>query len=107
MPDVVYRTVDGLQVTLESWNWERHIQPRHPEVTEQNIAEALTAPQRIYDHRTTSTQRVYQGSPRTRGFFRGSLPVVVVEVTTAQTGRVVTAYLTTLAYPGQQRWPSM
>ena len=107
MPDVVYHTVDGLQVTLESWNWERHIQPRDPEVTEQDIAGALTAPQRICDHRTLSTQRVYQGSPRPRGFFRGSFPVVVVEVTNAQTGKVVTAYLTTLAYLGQQRWPSM
>jgi hypothetical protein len=107
MPDVVYHTVDGLQITLESWNWERHIQPRHPEVTEQDIADALTAPQRICDHRTISTQRVYQGAPRTRGFFRGSFPVVAVEVTNAQTGRVVTAYLTTLAYLGQQRWPSM
>ena len=107
MPDVVYHTVDGLQVTLKSWNWERHIQPRHPEVTEQDIADALTAPQRICDHRTISAQRVYQGSPRTRGFFRGSFPVVVVEVTNAQTGRVVTAYMTTLAYLGQQRWPPM
>ena len=107
MPDVVYHTVDGLQVILESWNWERHIQLRHPEVTKQDIADALTAPQRICDHRTISTQRVYQGSPRTRGFFSGSFPVVVVEVTNAQTGRVVTAYLTTLAYLGQQRWPSM
>jgi hypothetical protein len=69
MPDVVYHTVDGLQVTLALWNWERHIQPRHPEVTEQDIAEALTAPQRICDHRAISTQRVYQSSPRTRGFF--------------------------------------
>jgi len=107
MPDMVYHTVDGLQVTLELWNWERYIQPRHPEVTEQDMADALTAPQRICDHRAISTQRVYQGSPRPRGFFRGSFPVVVVEVTNAQTGRVVTAYLTTLAYPGQQRWPSM
>jgi hypothetical protein len=107
MPDVVYYTVDGLQVALESWNWERHIQPRHPEVTEQDIADALTAPQRICDHRTLSTQRVYQGAPRTRGFFRGSFPVVIVEVINAQTGRIVTAYLTTLAYLGQQRWPSM
>ncbi len=107
MPDVVYHTVDGLQVTLESWNWERHIQPCHPEVTEQDIADALTAPQRICNHRAISTQRVYQGAPRTRGFFRDSFPVVVVEVTNAQTGRVVTAYLTTLAYLGQQRWPSM
>ena len=107
MPDVVYHTVDGLQVTLESWNWERHIQPRHPEVTAQDIANALTAPQRICDHRIISTQRVYQVAPRPRGFFRGSFPVVVVEVTNAQTGRVITAYLTTLAYSGQQRWPSM
>jgi len=76
-------------------------------VTEQDIAETLTAPQRICDHRAISTQRVYQGSPRARGFFRDSFPVVVVEVTNAQAGRVVTAYLTTLAYPGQQRWPSM
>ena len=43
MPDVVYHTVDGLQVTLELWNWERHIQPRHPEVSEQGIVDALTA----------------------------------------------------------------
>jgi hypothetical protein len=107
MPDVVYYTVDGLQVTLESWNWERHIQPRHPEMRVQDIVDTLTAPQRICDHRTISAQRVYQGSPRARGFFRGSFPMVVVEVTNAQTGRVVTAYLTTLAYLGQQRWPSM
>ena len=107
MPDVVYHTVDGLRVTLESWNWECHIQPRHPEVTEQDIADVLTAPQRICDHRTIPAQRVYQGAPRIRGFFHGSFPVVVVEVTNAQTGRVVTAYLTTLACLGQQRWPSM
>jgi hypothetical protein len=107
MPDVVYHTVDGLQVILESWNWERHIQPRHPEMSVQDIADTLTAPQRICDHRTISTQRVYQGAPRTRGFFRGSFPMVVVEMTNARTGRVVTAYLTTLAYLGQQRWPSM
>ena len=107
MPDVVYHTVDGLQVTLESWNWERHIQPRHPEMTEQDIVDALTAPQCICDHRIMSTQRMYQGFPRTWGFFRGSFPVVVFEVTNAQTGRGVTAYLTTLAYLGQQRWPSM
>jgi hypothetical protein len=69
MPDVVYHTVDGLQVTLESWNWELHIQPRHPEVTEQDIADALTAPQRISDHRAISTQRVYQGAQGPGAFF--------------------------------------
>jgi len=107
MPDVVYHTVDRLQVTLESWNWERHMQPRHPEVRGQDIANALTAPQRICDHRTISTKRVHQGTPRTRGFFRGSFPMVIVEVIKAQKGRIITAYLTTLAYLGQQRWPSM
>jgi len=106
MPDLVYHTIDGLQVTLESWNWERHIQLRHPEVTEQDIAQVLTAPQRICDHREISTQRVYQGFPRTRGFFRGGFAIVVIEVRSAQTGRVITAYLTALAYLGQQRWPS-
>ena len=105
MPDLVYHTVDGLDVTLEAWKWERHIQRRHPEVTIQDIAQALTVPQRICEHREKSTQRVYQGFPRTTGFFRGSFPTVVVELISVQAGRVVTAYLTTLPYIGRQRWP--
>ena len=105
MPDLVYHTTDGLDVTLEGWNWEGHIQRRHPEVTMQDIAQALAAPQRICEHREKSTQRVYQGFPRPTGFFRGSFPIVVVELTSTQAGRVVTAYLTTLPYIGRQRWP--
>ena len=69
MPDLVYHTVDGLDVTLEMWNWKRHIQRRHPEVTIQDIAQALTIPQRICEHRDISTQRVYQGFARITGFF--------------------------------------
>jgi hypothetical protein len=105
MPDRVYQTVDGLQVTLEAWNWTNHIQRRHPAITESDIAQALTAPVWICHHRIEPTQRVYQGSPRSLGFFRGSFPVVVVELIDERTGRVVTAYLTTLPYPGRQRWP--
>ena len=36
----------GCRLLWSRGNWERHIQPRHPEVTEQDIAYALTAPQR-------------------------------------------------------------
>jgi hypothetical protein len=79
MPDLVYRTVDGLDVTLEAWNREHHIQHRHPEVTLQDIVQTLTVPQRIREHRAKSSQRVYQGFARTTGFFRGSFPMVVVE----------------------------
>lgn len=105
MPDRVYQTADGLHVTLEAWNWTGHILQRHPAITEQDIAQAPTAPERICDHKTEPTQRVYQGAPRTTGFFRGSFPMVVVELMDERRGRVVTAYLTTLSYIGRQRWP--
>jgi hypothetical protein len=105
MPDLVYQTADGVQVTLEAWNWTGHISRRHPSITEQDIAQALTVPEWIYDHQTESIQRVYQGTPRTTGFFRGSFPIVVVELMDERRGRVVTAYLTTLSYRGRRRWP--
>lgn len=105
MPERVYLSADGVSVTLEAQNWQAHIQYRHPEVTPQDIAQTLTLPQRICDHRAQSSQRVYQGSPRTTGFFQGSFPIVVVELRSTQAGRVVTAYLTTLPYTGRQRWP--
>ncbi len=105
MPDRVYQTADGVQVTLEAWNWTGHILRRHPALTAQDVAQALTVPERICDHQTEPTQRVYQGAPRTTGFFRGSFPIVVVELMDERMGRVVTAYLTTLSYRGRERWP--
>jgi hypothetical protein len=105
MPDVVYQTIDGLQVTLTERRWLTHILPRHGEVTEADVAQALTAAVCVYQHRTDPMQRVYQGRPRLAGFFRGLFPLVVVVITGKDTGAVVTAYLTTLPYRGVQRWP--
>jgi hypothetical protein len=48
MPDVVYQTVDGLQVTLTERRWLMHILPRHGEVTEEDVAHALTAAVCVY-----------------------------------------------------------
>jgi len=105
MPDVVYQTVDGLHVTLTERRWVTHILLRHEEVTEADMAQALTASACVYQHRTEPLRRVYQGSPRPTGFFRGYFPLVIVEITGEDTGTVVTAYLTTLPYRGVQRWP--
>ena len=105
MPDVVYQTVDGMRVTMTERRWATHILPRHAEVTEGDVAQALTAAVRVYQHRTDPARRIYQGPPRTRGFFQRLIPTVVVEVTGADTGAVVTAYLSSLAYRGVQRWP--
>jgi hypothetical protein len=105
MPDVVYQTVDGLRVTLTEQRWLMHILPRHPEVTEADVAQALTAAASVCQHRMEPLRRVYQGAPRPTGFFRGHFPLVVVETTGEDTGTVVTAYLTTLPYRGVQRWP--
>jgi hypothetical protein len=105
MPDVVYQTVDGLRVTLREQRWLVHILPRHGEVTEADVAQALTASVCVYQHGTDPMQRVYQGRPRLTGFFRGLFPLVVVAITGKDTGTVVTAYLTTLPYRGVQRWP--
>jgi len=105
MPDVVYQTVDGQRVTLTERRWVMHILPRHAEVTDVDVAQALTAAMRIYQHRTEPTRRLYQGPPRATGFFRGLIPTVVVEVTGPDTGTVVTAYLSSIAYRGVQRWP--
>ncbi len=105
MPDLVHQTVDGLRVTLTEHRWATHILPRHAEVTEGDVAQALTAAVCVYQHRTDPTRRVYQGPTRAIGFFRGLIPTVVVEITGADTGMVVTAYLSSLAYRGVQRWP--
>jgi hypothetical protein len=105
MPDVVYQPVDGLRVTLTEQRWLMHILPRHPEVTEADVAQALTAAVCVYQHRMEPLRRVYQGDPRPTGFFRGHFPLVVVAITGEDTGTVVTAYLTTLPYRGVQRWP--
>lgn len=105
MPDVVYQTVDGLHVTLAERRWVMHILRRHAEVTEADVAQALTAAVCVYQHRMEPLQRVYQGIPRLTGFFRCLFPLVVVAVTGKDTGTVVTAYLSTLPYQGVQRWP--
>ena len=105
MPDVVYQAVDGLQVTLTERRWLIHILPRHGEITEADVAQALTAAACVYQHRTDPMQRIYQGHPRPTGFFRGLFPLVVVAVSGEDTGTVVTAYLTSLPYRGVQRCP--
>jgi hypothetical protein len=105
MSDRVYQTADGVKVTLEACNWTGHILRRHPAITEQDVAQALTIPERICDHKAEPTQRVYQGAPRTTGFFWGSFPIAVVEMMNRRRGRVVTAYPATLSYQGRQRWP--
>ena len=105
MPDQHYVTSDGLQVTLTEQRWLTHIVPRHPEVTEADVAQALRAPVGIYDHRTHPTRRVYQGAPRSTGFFRGQIPLVIVAITGATTGTVLTAFLTPRPYRGVSRWP--
>jgi hypothetical protein len=88
MPDLVYQTADGLQVTLDEQTWTHHIQPRHPEVTDQNIAQTLTRPVRICAHTSIPMRRIYQGSARTSGFFKESFPLVVVSAIGERTGRV-------------------
>ena|SRR3990172_1453952 len=105
MPDHIYTTVDGLRVTLTERQWLTHILPRHGEVTQVDIAHALTASVGIYQHRTDPMRRVYQGSPRPTGFFRGLVPLVVVALTGTDSGTVVTAYLSPRPYRGVQRWP--
>jgi hypothetical protein len=74
LPDAVYQTVDGLRVTLTERRWLTHILPRHAEVTEADVAQALTAAVCVYQHRADVMQRVYQGPPRLTGFFRGLFP---------------------------------
>ena len=77
MPDVVYQTVDGLRVTLTERWWLMHILPRHAEIPEVDVAQALTAAEHVYQHRADPTRRVYQGPPLATGFFRGLIPTVV------------------------------
>lgn len=107
MPDRVYNTLDGLQVVLEEETWLKHIQSRHSEVTELEVAEALQDPARICSHTSRQSRRIYQGQPRATGFFRGSFPLIVVALIDAYNGRVVTAYLERLPYRGQQLWPPL
>lgn len=107
MVEAVYNTPDGVQVVLEEETWLNHIQHRHDEVLEADIASALCQPARMCAHTSISTQRLYQGLPRATGFHRHSFPIVVVEMTGVRTGRVVTAYLTRLACRGRQLWPPM
>jgi hypothetical protein len=103
----VYATPDGIHVTMDADTWTRHIQARRPDVTEAELVRALREPVRIYADTSFADRRVYQGPPRTRGFFRNSFLLVVVALTGVDTGRVVTAILTEQAYRGRQLWPPM
>ncbi len=105
MQDLLFQSFDGLQVILEAQRWINHITKGHPEVTEQDVENTLGSPVRICDHKLLARRRIYEGVPRTTGFYRGGFPVVVVELTGESTARVITAYLDTLPYKGVQRWP--
>src|SRR3954464_3580210 len=107
MTSTVYATPDGIQVTLDADTWTRHIQARRPYVMESDLAMALRQPVRIYTDTSFPNRRVYQGPPRTTGFFRNSFLLVVVALTSEHTGRVVTAFLTEQPYRGRQLWPPM
>jgi hypothetical protein len=100
-----YTTLDGIQVTLHEDTWTNHIQARRPDVTEPELARALLHPVQIYADTSYADRRVYQGPPRTSGFFRNSFLLVVVALTGERTGRVVTAILTEQPYQGRQLWP--
>jgi hypothetical protein len=103
----VYETPDGIQVTLDRGRWARHIHGRRPHITETELAMALQQPVRIYADKTIADRRVYQGAPRTTGFFRNSFLLVVVALTGERTGWVVTAFLTEQTYQGYQLWPPL
>jgi hypothetical protein len=60
MPDVVYRTVDGLHVTLAERRWVMHILQRHAEVTGADVAQALTAAVCVYQHRMEPLQELFR-----------------------------------------------
>ena len=79
LPDHVDQAADGLQVTPEARNRTGHILRRHSAITEPDIAQALTAPERICPRKTELMQRVYQGTSRLAGLFQGSFPMAVVE----------------------------
>jgi hypothetical protein len=105
MSPATYITLDGIQVTLHVDTWQKHIQARRPDVTEPELARTLMQPIYIYSDTFYPDRRVYQGSPRTSGFFRNSFLLVVVALTGERTGRVVTAILTEQPYQGRQLWP--
>jgi uncharacterized protein YcbX len=107
MPDLVYQTADGLQVTLDQRTWTDHIQHRHPEVTTHDIAQALMRPVRICAHTSNSKRRVSQGPARPSGFSRVSFPLVVVVLAEEYRGRVITAYIERRPYRGEQLWPPL
>ena len=105
MSPATYMTFDGIQVTLHADTWTKHLQARRPDVTESELARALLYPVKIYADTSYADTRVYQGLPRSAGFFRNSFLLVVVAVTGEPTGRVVTAILTEQSYQGRQLWP--
>jgi hypothetical protein len=107
MGPTTYTTLDGIQVTLHADTWTKHIQARRPDITEPELARALVQPVQIYADTSYADRRVYQGAPRTSGFFRNSFLLVVVALTGEHTGRVVTAFLTEQSYQGRQLWPPM
>jgi hypothetical protein len=107
MTSDIYITPDGIHVTLEWDTWARHIQARRPDIRKTDLGMALCQPARIYADTSYPDRRVYQGAPRTSGFFRNSFLLVVITLTGEQTGRVVTAFLTQQAYQGRQLWPPL
>jgi hypothetical protein len=105
MSPAIYMTLDGIQVILHEDTWATHIQARRPDVTEPELARALQQPVWIYADTSHADRRVYQGPARTSGFFRNSFLLVVVALTGASAGQVVTAFLTEQVYQGRQLWP--
>lgn len=105
MSPTVYTTFDGIQVTLHAKTWTKHVQARRPDVTEPELVRALLQPVKIYADTSYTDRRVYQGPPRTSGFFRNSFLLVVVALTGERAGRVVTAILTEQPYQGRLLWP--
>lgn len=87
-------TFDRIQVTLHPDTWTKHIQARRPDVTEPELARTLRQPVQIYADTSHADRRVYQGLPRTSGFFRNSFLLVVVALTGEHSGRVIIAILT-------------
>lgn len=99
------QTPDGLEVILDPATWSQHIQTRHGEVTKDELRQTLVTPRRICAHTSNPRRRIYEGTPRRSGFFRGSFLLVVVALTDERSGRVLTAYLDQRPYRGEQLWP--
>jgi hypothetical protein len=107
MPPLTYRTVDGLTVRLTYERWVEHISPRHPEVTLEDVENALTQTTRICAHKEHPNRRVYEGQPRAHELYAryNWIPTVAVQLDSKETGWVITAYRAPRRYQGAQLWP--